>query len=48
MYQPYEAPILKDLSKYDYATFEADGVNILSSEEWREEFELLARKNLPS
>jgi len=31
MYQPYEAPIIEGPSKYDYATFEADGVNILSN-----------------
>jgi hypothetical protein len=45
MYQPYDAPIVEDAGKFDYAMFEADGVNILSNG-WREKFELLAQSKL--
>jgi hypothetical protein len=44
-YQHYEAPIVEDPGKFDYAKFEADGVNILSNG-WREKFELLAQSKL--
>jgi hypothetical protein len=45
MYVPYEATISEDKNKYEYAWFEAEGINILI-EGWRDKFEILAQEKL--
>ena len=45
MYVPYEATISEDKSKYEYAWFEAEGLNILI-EGWQDKFEIFAQEKL--